>query len=84
MFYFKGCPRCHGDVYESNDMFGPYTSCMQCSHYLTDAEDIQLKHFPLSPALQRSTVVGMKRYKSAEWSRGHTTLPREDQYLGAR
>ena len=57
MFYLKGCPRCHGDVYESTDVFGPYTSCIQCSHYLTRAEETQLKHFSLSRALRRSTVV---------------------------
>ena len=43
MFYFKACPKCRGDLYESTDIYGPYISCMQCSHYLTDAEEARLK-----------------------------------------
>ena len=32
---FKVCPRCQGDLYLSEDMFGKYFSCMQCG-YLKD------------------------------------------------
>ena len=30
MFYFKGCPRCKGDVYVEKDSFGTYRKCIQC------------------------------------------------------
>lgn len=30
MFWFKECPRCSGDLYEEEDVFGLYVSCMQC------------------------------------------------------
>ena len=30
MMYLKGCPKCHGDLFEEKDHFGKYTSCAQC------------------------------------------------------
>ena len=54
MFYLKGCPKCHGDVYKRTDIYGPYTSCMQCSHYLNEAEEAQLK--PLATRLALKPV----------------------------
>ena len=30
VFYFKGCPRCKGDVYVEKDSFGTYRKCIQC------------------------------------------------------
>ena len=30
MFWFKQCPRCSGDLYQSRDSFGPFISCLQC------------------------------------------------------
>ncbi len=30
VFYFKGCPRCKGDVLVEKDSFGIYRKCMQC------------------------------------------------------
>ena len=30
VFYFKGCPRCKGDVYVEKDSFGTYRKCLQC------------------------------------------------------
>ena len=35
MIYFKSCPRCHGDVNLTTDIFGKYLSCLQCG-YLRD------------------------------------------------
>ena len=35
MIKFKVCPRCQGDLYLSEDIFGKYFSCMQCG-YLKD------------------------------------------------
>ena len=51
MFWFKGCPKCHGDLYSDRDVYGSYVVCFQCSHYLTGDEEAvlsssgaQLKH----------------------------------------
>ena len=56
MFYLKSCPRCHGDLYEGADMHGGYTACIQCSHYLTDAEESQLKILGIRPPLKTVTL----------------------------
>ncbi len=32
MITFKGCPKCHGDLYLSKDMYGKYISCLQCGY----------------------------------------------------
>ena len=42
MIYFKGCPRCNGDLREDSDTFGRYLACLQCGYYLTNAEDVIL------------------------------------------
>ena len=38
MIHFKVCPRCHGDLYLTQDSFGEYVSCLQCG-YLKDVEE---------------------------------------------
>ncbi len=35
MFFFKKCPRCHGDLFEDSDRYGKFISCLQCG-YLKD------------------------------------------------
>jgi DNA-directed RNA polymerase subunit M/transcription elongation factor TFIIS len=35
MIKFKSCPRCRGDLYLGEDIFGKYLSCLQCG-YLRD------------------------------------------------
>ena len=35
MIKFKVCPRCQGDLYLKEDIFGKYLSCLQCG-YLRD------------------------------------------------
>ena len=42
MFWFKACPKCHGDLYMETDVYGSYIACLQCSRYLTNEEDAQL------------------------------------------
>ena len=27
---YKGCPRCQGDLYLTEDVFGKFASCIQC------------------------------------------------------
>ena len=42
--WFKGCPRCGGDVVASQDIYGAYIQCVQCG-FLKDA--------PLQPSMVR-------------------------------
>ena len=30
MIKFKFCPKCRGDLYLAEDIFGKYVSCLQC------------------------------------------------------
>ena len=61
MFWFKACPKCHGDLYSDRDVYGSYVACFQCSHYLTGGEEArlgssgaQLEHAdPVSLGLER-------------------------------
>jgi DNA-directed RNA polymerase subunit M/transcription elongation factor TFIIS len=32
MIEFKVCPRCRGDLYRAEDMYGKYVSCFQCGY----------------------------------------------------
>ena len=40
MIYFKDCPRCKGDMYLAEDIFGKYLNCLQCG-YLRDVMEIK-------------------------------------------
>ena len=33
MIKFKVCPKCQGDLYLREDIFGKYLSCMQCGYF---------------------------------------------------
>lgn len=46
MFWLKSCPRCRGDLYEGQDMYGRYMACLQCGHYLGEAEKPILRYLP--------------------------------------
>ena len=61
MFYLKACPKCNGDLFKDSDVYGLYIACMQCGHYLTNAEETQLDRFGLSLALQPATVVQQEK-----------------------
>ena len=41
MIKFKICPRCRGDLYLTQDIFGRYLSCLQCG-YLRDLKEPRL------------------------------------------
>ena len=30
MLYFKSCPKCKGDMVNTNDVYGDYKRCLQC------------------------------------------------------
>jgi ribosomal protein S27AE len=42
MIKYKACPRCRGDLYLAEDIFGNYFTCFQCG-YLQDVEETKLK-----------------------------------------
>jgi hypothetical protein len=42
-FWFKECPKCHGDLREEWDTLGEYITCMQCGYTLTHTEELQLE-----------------------------------------
>jgi len=46
---FKVCPRCRGDLYLAEDVFGRYLSCLQCG-YLKDVEEPKLASTPIPEA----------------------------------
>ena len=42
MLYLKTCPKCRGDLYRENDMYGDYTACCQCGCVLNQAQEQDL------------------------------------------
>ena len=38
MFMLRGCPKCHGDLFLGEDIYGVYLSCVQCGRYFAVAE----------------------------------------------
>lgn len=34
MLWFKGCPKCGGDLQQEPVRFGEYIACTQCGHYV--------------------------------------------------
>ncbi len=43
MFWLKSCLKCHGDLYRASDAYGTYILCLQCGHYLTEADETRLE-----------------------------------------
>jgi hypothetical protein len=43
-YWFKECPKCHGDLREECDTQGEYMiTCMQCGYTLMHTEELQLE-----------------------------------------
>jgi predicted nucleic-acid-binding Zn-ribbon protein len=42
-YWFRECPKCHGDLREELDTFGEHITCMQCGYTLTQTEELQLE-----------------------------------------
>ena len=42
MYWLNSCRKCRGDLYKSEDSYGSFISCLQCSTYLTEAEETEL------------------------------------------
>ena len=45
MIKFKFCPKCRGDLYLAEDIFGKYLSCLQCG-YLKDLPLVEQQPAP--------------------------------------
>ncbi len=56
MFWFKSCPRCHGDLFSGSDIHGSYIACLQCSHELTLTEEIRLRRPPAKVTIEGIAV----------------------------
>ena len=53
MFWLKGCPRCHGDLFQERDQYGWYVLCFHCGHYLSEGEEALLRYVYGGPILDR-------------------------------
>ena len=40
---FKGCPKCHGDLYVDRDLYGTYIQCFQCAFMVDVAAALEAK-----------------------------------------
>jgi hypothetical protein len=62
MMWLKGCPRCHGDLYEepalgARSVASRFVSCLQCGYLLSDQEERALQGASPRPAVaSRSRV----------------------------
>ena len=39
MFKLRGCPKCHGDLFLGEDIYGAYLNCVQCGRYFAVAAE---------------------------------------------
>ena len=65
MFWLKACPKCHGDLYTGKDTYGPFISCMQCSRYLTPAEEADLLLVTAKPDMWHNSIKGPEKEMAA-------------------
>jgi len=42
MYWLNSCRKCCGDLYKSEDSYGSFISCLQCSTYLTEEEETEI------------------------------------------
>lgn len=45
MIWFKACPKCRGDIYLAEDIYGKYLKCLQCGY----AQDVDTSGKSLVP-----------------------------------
>ena len=57
MLWLKACPRCKGDLYRKDDMYGSYIACLQCSRYVPEAEQERLMRPVNRPATRSRPFV---------------------------
>ena len=42
MFKLRGCPKCHGDLFLGEDIYGKYLSCVQCGRYFSTEASVRV------------------------------------------
>ena len=55
---FRGCPRCHGDIFLDKDDYGWYQKCLQCGF---ESELGSLEEFGLKPQTKEHASVEKPR-----------------------
>ena len=50
MMELKGCPRCHGDMRVSDDLYGEYKQCLQCGNSVEVKPTTRRLNFPTARA----------------------------------
>ena len=74
MFWLKCCPRCNGDLYEDRDIHGAFIACIQCSHYLTEVDEVILRDSSRHKRGVHSNVSVVTRTGAFSGLRGAKTL----------
>lgn len=64
MVYFKACPRCHGDMHVSQDIYGNYRECLQCG-YIVEIKDTRRTERSWILAVAKSKPRRGRRRKAA-------------------
>jgi hypothetical protein len=57
MIQLKGCPRCRGDLYLNQDMYGKYLNCLQCGY----TRDLTGQPGPVAQDRSAAVVPGEKK-----------------------
>ena len=75
MFWLKSCPRCKGDLYEGFDPYGGYVACMQCGRYLTEEQEVALRHWPGNETLWNTSETATETGVGAATTADTNSLP---------
>ncbi len=59
MYWKKGCPRCHGDMFLDRDSYGYYRHCVQCGNLVdvSTAEARMLLTGETEPEAEREPAI---------------------------
>ena len=62
MYQLRGCPKCHGDLYAGQDIYGAYLSCVQCGRYYAVGEAADRSEYEeaSAPAVGPPAVADLK------------------------
>jgi hypothetical protein len=55
MLQTKACPRCTGDLYQENDLYGTYISCLNCGQLEDVNNDLRRPEKPTDYIEEAST-----------------------------
>ncbi len=61
MLFFKGCPKCHGDMYVDRDVYGTFIECLQCG-LLRDVERRDISNGDSAPHLVGELLSGQSPF----------------------